>query len=147
MKIDITAHVSKCVQCAQHKGTVSKPAPILQYPPPAGPWDVVAIDLLQLLDSNQGSWYLLLCVDNFSRFVIFAPLQNKTAEAVVHVLISNLFFPYSTPRVGRSFVMLFWKKSVNSLILSKRSQLLIILQAMGLSNARTEKFSTCYAPL
>ncbi len=37
MKIDITDHVSKCVQCAQHKGTVPKPALILQYPPPGGP--------------------------------------------------------------------------------------------------------------
>ncbi len=34
MKIDIIDHVSKCVQCAQHKGTVPKPAPILQCPPP-----------------------------------------------------------------------------------------------------------------
>ncbi len=99
MKIDITDHVSKCVQCAQHKGTVPKPAPILQYPPPAGPWDVVAIDLLQLPASNHGSRYLLVCVDHFSRFVNLGPLQNKTAEPVAHALISNLFCPYSTPRV------------------------------------------------
>ncbi len=99
MKVDINDHVSKCVQCAQHKGTVPKPAPILQYPPPAGPWDVVAIDLLQLPASNQDSRYLLVCVDHFSRFVILAPLPNKTAEAVPHALISNLFCPYSTPRV------------------------------------------------
>ncbi len=62
MKIYISDHVSKCVQCAQHKGTVPKPAPVLQYPPPAEPWDVVAIDLLQLPASNQGSRYLLVCV-------------------------------------------------------------------------------------
>lgn len=78
---------------------VPKPAPILQYPPPAGPWDVVAIDLLQLPASNQGSRYLLVCVDHFSRFVILAPLPNKTAEAVAHALVSKLFCPYSTPRV------------------------------------------------
>ncbi len=65
MKIDINDHVSKCVQCAQHKGTVPKPAPILQYPPPAVPWEVVAIDLLQLPASNQGPRYLLVCVDLF----------------------------------------------------------------------------------
>ena len=55
MKVDIDSHISKCVKCAQHKGTVPKPAPILQYPPPKGPWDVVAIDLLQLTASDQGS--------------------------------------------------------------------------------------------
>ncbi len=31
--------------------------------------------------------------------MILEPLQNKTAEVVVHVLIPNLFCPYSTPRV------------------------------------------------
>ncbi len=38
-------------------------------------------------------------VDYFSRSVILAPLQNKTAEAVAHALISKLFCHYSTPRV------------------------------------------------
>ncbi len=38
-------------------------------------------------------------MDHFSRFVILAPLQNKTGEAVAHALITNLFCPYSTPRV------------------------------------------------
>ena len=99
MKVDIDAHISKCVKCAQNKGTVPKPAPILQYPPPEGPWDVVAIDLLQLPASRQGSRYLLVCVDHFSRFVVLAPLQNKTAGAVAHALITHLFCPYSTPRV------------------------------------------------
>ncbi len=37
MKVDVNSHVSKCVKCAQHKGTLPKPAPILQYPPPEGP--------------------------------------------------------------------------------------------------------------
>ncbi len=64
MKVDINFHESKCVQCAQHKGTVPKPAPILQYPTHEATWDVVAIDLLQLSKSNEGSRYLV-CVDHF----------------------------------------------------------------------------------
>ena len=35
-----------------------------------GPWEIVSIDLLQLPRSHQGSTYLLMCVDNFSRYVI-----------------------------------------------------------------------------
>ncbi len=46
MRTDVEAHVSKCTECAQHKGTVPRPAPILEYPPPNRPWDVVSIDLL-----------------------------------------------------------------------------------------------------
>ncbi len=61
MKVDINAHLSKCVQCAQHKVTVPKPAPILKYSLFEGPWGVVVIDLLQLPTNDQGSRYLLLC--------------------------------------------------------------------------------------
>ena len=99
MLLDVNHHVAKCVKCAQNKGTVSSPAPILEYPPPAKPWDVVSIDLLQLPHSRQGSKYLLVCVDHFSRFVVLAPLRDKTARCVAHALVSSLFCPYSTPRV------------------------------------------------
>ena len=99
LRVDTEAYVSNCVKCAQHKGTVPKPAPILEYPPPERPWDVVAMDLLQLPASYQGSKYLLVCVDHFSRFVVLAPLKDKTAGVVAQALITHLFCPYSTPRV------------------------------------------------
>ncbi len=62
-------------------------APILQYPPPEEPWNVVAMDLLQFPVSYQGSRYLLVCVDHFSRFVILAPLQDETAGVVEYILV------------------------------------------------------------
>ncbi len=60
MRVDIDTYVAKCVKCAQHKGTVPRPEPILEYPPPDRPWDVVSIDLLQIPASHQGSipWLL-----------------------------------------------------------------------------------------
>ncbi len=64
----IDKHVAKCVKCAQHKGISSRPAHILEYPPPNRPWDVVSIDLLQLPTSAQGSKYLLVMVDMFFFF-------------------------------------------------------------------------------
>ena len=67
MRVDIDEYINRCVQCAQHKGSVSKPAPILEYPPPERPWDVVAIDLLQLsVKSRQGSKYVLVMVINLA---------------------------------------------------------------------------------
>ncbi len=99
MRTDVEVHVSKCTECAQHKGTVPRPAPILEYPPPNRPWDVVSIDLLQLSASYQGSKYLLVCVDHLSRYVVLAPLKDKTAKSVAHALITHLFCPYSAPRV------------------------------------------------
>ncbi len=89
MRIDIDAYVARCVKCAQHKGTVPKPAPVIEYHPPERPWDVVSVDLLQLPASHQGSKYLLVCVDHLSRYVVLSPLKDKTAGAVAHALITN----------------------------------------------------------
>ncbi len=99
MRLDIDEHVAKCVRCAQYKGTSSGTAPIHEYPPPNRPWEVVSIDLLQLPPSTQGSKYLLVMVDMFSRYVVLAPIKDKTAQNVAHALITKLICEYSAPRV------------------------------------------------
>ncbi len=45
MRLDNEKHIAKCLSCAETKGTTTT-APILEYPLPAGPIDVVGIDLL-----------------------------------------------------------------------------------------------------
>ncbi len=87
------------VTCAQHRGVVKGPARILQYLLPEAPYDVVLIDLLQLLQSRHGSRYVLVCVDHLTKFVALAPLKDKTATVVAHALVTHLFCPFSTPRV------------------------------------------------
>ncbi len=89
----------QCVTCAQHKGVAKGPASILLYPLPEAPWDVVSIDLLQLPQSHYVSRYLLVCVDHLTRFVVLAPVKDKTATVVAHALVAHLFCPFSTPRV------------------------------------------------
>ncbi len=98
MRIDILNHVAQCLSCAQTKGSTTT-APILEYPTPVGPFDTVAIDLLKLPRSHQGSTYALVCVDHFSRFVVLAPLPNKSATVVAHALVSSLLCPFTTPSV------------------------------------------------
>ncbi len=72
---------------------------MLTYPLPEAPWDMVSIDLLQLPKSQYGSRYLLVCVDHLTRFVVLAPLTDKTAAGVAHALVTHLFCPFTTPRV------------------------------------------------
>ncbi len=66
----------------QNKGTVPRPAPILEYPPPDRPWDVVSMDLLQLPASNQGSKYLLVCLDfrPFFKVCCLSPYKRQISE-------------------------------------------------------------------
>ncbi len=63
LRLDIEKHIAQCLSCAETKGT-TKTAPILEYPLPARPFNVIGIDLLQLPRSHQGSSYVLLCVDH-----------------------------------------------------------------------------------
>ncbi len=70
------------------------PAPMLQYPLPEAPWDIVSIDLLQLPQSPHGSRYLLVCVDHLTRLVVLAPLKDKIATVVAHALVTYLICPF-----------------------------------------------------
>ncbi len=95
MRLDIDAHVAKCVKCV----TSSGPVPIPEYPPPNRTWDVVSIDLLQLPPRTQGSTYLLVMVDMFSRYVFLPPINDKSAQNAAHALVSKLICEYSKLRV------------------------------------------------
>ncbi len=43
--------------------------------------------------------FTCMCVDYLTRYVVLAPLKDKTAAAVAHALVTHLFCPFSTPRV------------------------------------------------
>ncbi len=92
MRLDIEKHSAQCLSCAETKGTTT--TAILEYPLPAGPFNV-----LQLPCSTQGSNYVLVCIDHFSRFTVLAPLPNKSATTVAYAIVSHLICPYTTPRV------------------------------------------------
>ncbi len=91
MRLDIEKHIAQCLSCAETKGT-TKTAPILEYPLPARPFHVIGNDL-QLPRSHQGSSYVPVCVDHFSRSTVLAPLPNKSAATVAHALVSHRMCP------------------------------------------------------
>ncbi len=78
MSFDVERYVAQCSSSAHTKGS-TKTAPILEYPLPRAPFHTVGIDVLQLPRSHQGSAYVLVCVDHFSRFMVLVPLPNKAA--------------------------------------------------------------------
>lgn len=86
MRLGIINHVPQCLSCARNKGTTSTD-PIVQYPTPARLFETIAIDLLQIHKSHQGSTYVLVCVDNFISYVVLASLPKKSATIVVHALV------------------------------------------------------------
>ncbi len=41
----------------------------------------------------------MVCVDHLSRYVVLAPVKDKSAKSVAHALITPLICPFFTPRV------------------------------------------------
>ena len=70
MRVDAIKHVSQRISCTQTKD-ITQTAPMLEYPIPAGPFGTVAIGLLQLTRSRQRSTCVFVCVNHFSRFVVW----------------------------------------------------------------------------
>ncbi len=92
MRLDIEKHVSRCLSCAQTKGSTTT-ASILEYPLPAGPFDAVDLALLQLPRSSQGSGYILVCVDHLSRFVVLGPFLRQVRSDCCSYLCLTLDLP------------------------------------------------------
>ncbi len=62
-----------------------------------GPASTATLSLAEY--SAQGSKYLVVMVDMFSRYVLLAPIKEKTAKNVAHAIVSKLICEFSAPRV------------------------------------------------
>ncbi len=98
MRVDIEKYVANCHLRKEQRNS-SRTSSNLRVPLTEAPFDTISTDLFQLPQSHQGSRYLLVCVDHFSRVVVLAPIKSKTAQAVAHALVTHLIRPYTTSRV------------------------------------------------
>ena len=56
-----------------------------------------SIDLVGPLPPSQGYKYIFTAVENFSRYLITAPLRDKTAESVARTIIDKIILVHSCP--------------------------------------------------
>ena len=98
MNIDIKTYVENCHVCNESKGRLHKPVEINAYPIPTQPFHTISIDLLKLPVTSNGSQYLLVAIDQFSRYSWLVPLQDKTSFSVAKALIDYIICPFQTPK-------------------------------------------------
>lgn len=67
----------------------------------SSPCDSISIDLLRLLLMQNGSHYILECIDSYHRFSVPVPFKDKSAHSVVKGVIDNIICPYGAPHVLR----------------------------------------------
>ena len=79
-----------CVFCQLHKPSFQRFSPPTIKIQSSGPFDLVALDLLQFARSPRRQVALLVAVDHFSKFAMAISLLDKTSRSVCHALRTQL---------------------------------------------------------
>ncbi|KAJ8930988.1 hypothetical protein NQ314_016158, partial [Rhamnusium bicolor] len=64
-------------------------------PPVCRPWEVISTDLMGPFPrSTRGNQYILVVMDNFSKFSLVFPLRSATADVVSRKIEEDVFLVY-----------------------------------------------------
>ena len=89
MARDIEKHCRECLTYQRFKLPKPKPtkAPLVSMPI-GKPWQMVAVDILEVPVSSKGNHYLLVVQDYFTKWSDAIPLRNQTAATITENLLS-----------------------------------------------------------
>ena len=121
MKTDLTHMCAQCVTCNKTNQRHSNAPPPLQKMPACDrPFQTVNLDLLTLPTASDGSKYLLVLVDSFSRYTEVAPIKDKKADTVTEAIFQTWICRHGTPEnfhsdLGKEFTNELLKNLCNRL--------------------------------
>ena len=72
--------------CQRSKLPMPTPIPMTNIPI-GHPWQMLAVDVLQVPVSSRGNRYLLVLQDYFTKWAEAIPMPNQTAECIAGILI------------------------------------------------------------
>ena len=106
MAQDVEKHCRECLTCQKSKLPKPTKAPLVSMPI-GKPWQMVAVDILEVPVSNKGNRYLLVVQDYFTKWADAIPLRNQTAATITEKLV-KLFSVMGLPDIlhsdqGRNF--------------------------------------------
>ncbi|KAG5871810.1 hypothetical protein JTB14_013585 [Gonioctena quinquepunctata] len=100
MEVDISSYVKRCKVCCENEPEQRKPAGLLTpHRVVDRLFQLVCCDLIGPLPrSNHGFKFILVIVDNFSKFSLVIPLRNSTAKLVCTAVEDHLFLMFGPPK-------------------------------------------------
>ena len=103
---DIDQYCRECSVCQNSKPPSPQKASLLSMPI-GRPWQMVAVDILEVPLSCSKNHYLLIIQDNFSKWADAIPLSNQTVDNITKELV-KVFATYGMPDIlhsdqGRNF--------------------------------------------
>ena len=106
MARDVDMHCRECEECQKSKLPIPTRAPLVNVPV-GRPWQMVAIDILEVPLSNRNNRYLLVVQDYFTKWPEAIPIPDQTAARITKEMV-KLFCMYGIPDIvhsdqGRNF--------------------------------------------
>ena len=99
MRRDVFNWCSQCTECQKSKPAPSKAHGQLQKVVTGAPLDIVAVDILSGLPSaNDGSKYILVLTDYFTKWSEAYALPDAEAHTCMSAMYNNFFARFGMPR-------------------------------------------------
>ena len=90
-------YVKQCDTCQRRKGPATRNALLASPPEVSRPLEKVSADLITLPLTSKRNKYVLVLVDNLSRYVELIALRNRTAETVARAIVDKFITVYGPP--------------------------------------------------
>jgi len=99
MRRDVYAWTSQCTQCQKSKPAPSRAHGHLQKVISGAPLDIVAVDILSALPtSSDGSNYILVLTDYFTKWSEAYALPDAEANTCTSAMYNGFFSRFDMPR-------------------------------------------------
>ena len=105
---DIQEYVQSCPVCQKRKPAQPAPRAALQSIPIGNPFEMLAMDFLELPRTPRGNRYVLVVADYFTRWVEAFALPDQRSETVARALVDGVVARHGVPCIlhsdqGRNF--------------------------------------------
>ena len=122
MSHDVERYCRECVKCNESKPPIPIRAPMTSIPI-GRPWQMVAVDVLEVPVSSNNNCYLLVLQDYFTKWVEVVPMPDQTAARIVSAA-TKIFCSLDIPEVlhsdqGRNFESLLLRETLKAFGTSK----------------------------
>ena len=119
---DIDKYCRECAVCQRTKPPVPTTAPLTNIPI-GRPWEMVAVDILEVPVSQNNDRYLLVIQDYMTKWAEAIPIPNQTAACITTELI-RVFSRYGIPNFlhsdqGRNFESTILLETLNTFGITK----------------------------
>ena len=122
MAKDVEQHCRECIKCQKTKPTLPQKAPLINVPI-GRPWQVIAVDILEVPVSCHNNRYLLVIQDFFTKWPEVIPPPDQKASRITTEMI-KFFSAFGLPDVlhsdqGRNFESAILRQTLDAFGITK----------------------------